>query len=162
MESITFHYNIIYNPQVAGCEYNYIIYNPQVAGCEYNYIIYNPQVAGCEYNYIIYNPQVAGCEYNYIIYNPQVAGCEYNYIIYNPQVAGCEYNYIIYNPQVADDYLGLDVLSSQMDVNTSNFRRVPGLPVYGMSQPSREVSRSRDKTLIHVTMCPWHDVIMPV
>ncbi|ELU18315.1 hypothetical protein CAPTEDRAFT_211077, partial [Capitella teleta] len=39
---------------------------------------------------------------------------------------------------VADDYLGLDVLSSQMDVKTSNFRRVPGLPVYGMAQPSRE------------------------
>lgn len=41
--------------------------------------------------------------------------------------------------QVADDYLGLDVLSSHMDVKTSNFRRVPGLPVYGMAQPSREV-----------------------
>ena len=43
--------------------------------------------------------------------------------------------------QVADDYIGLDVLSSQMDVKVSNFRRVPGIPVYGMAQPSREVQR---------------------
>ena len=41
--------------------------------------------------------------------------------------------------QVADDYLGLDVLSSQMDVKTSNFRGMQGLPIYGMAQPSREV-----------------------
>ncbi|XP_071829664.1 paladin-like isoform X2 [Apostichopus japonicus] len=39
---------------------------------------------------------------------------------------------------VADDYLGLDVLSSQREVKVSNFRRVPGLPVYGMSQPNSE------------------------
>ncbi|XP_041485535.1 paladin-like [Lytechinus variegatus] len=37
---------------------------------------------------------------------------------------------------VADDYVGLDVLSSQREVGTSNFRKVPGLPVYGMAQPS--------------------------
>ena len=41
--------------------------------------------------------------------------------------------------QVADDYIGLDVLSSQMDVKTSNFRGIQGLPIYGMAQPSREV-----------------------
>ncbi|CAH1794464.1 unnamed protein product [Owenia fusiformis] len=39
---------------------------------------------------------------------------------------------------VADDYWGLDVLSSQMDVKVSNFRRIPSLPVYGSAQPSRE------------------------
>ncbi|XP_071498608.1 paladin-like [Diadema antillarum] len=37
---------------------------------------------------------------------------------------------------VADDYVGLDVLSSQRDVGVSNFRKVPGLPVYGMAQPN--------------------------
>ncbi|RUS88534.1 hypothetical protein EGW08_003710 [Elysia chlorotica] len=38
---------------------------------------------------------------------------------------------------VSDDYIGLDVLSSQMDVKVSNFRRLMGLPVYGMAQPTR-------------------------
>ncbi|XP_064616036.1 paladin-like [Liolophura sinensis] len=38
---------------------------------------------------------------------------------------------------VSDDYIGLDVLSSQMDVQVSNFRKVTGLPVYGMAQPNR-------------------------
>ena len=41
--------------------------------------------------------------------------------------------------QVADEYIGLDVLSSQMDVKTSNFRRVPALQIYGCAQPSRQV-----------------------
>ena len=40
---------------------------------------------------------------------------------------------------MADDYCGLDVLSSQMDVKTSNFRRVPALPIYGCAQPSSQV-----------------------
>jgi len=44
--------------------------------------------------------------------------------------------------QVADDYCGLDVLSSQMDVKTSNFRRVPALPIYGCAQPCSQVSTS--------------------
>ncbi|XP_031574791.1 paladin-like isoform X3 [Actinia tenebrosa] len=39
---------------------------------------------------------------------------------------------------VADEYLGIDVLSTQREVQVSNFRKVPGLPVYGMSQPARE------------------------
>ncbi|XP_033644456.1 paladin-like [Asterias rubens] len=39
---------------------------------------------------------------------------------------------------VADEYLGLDVLSSQRDVKASNFRRVPGLPVFGMAQSGRD------------------------
>jgi len=43
---------------------------------------------------------------------------------------------------VADDHIGLDVLSSQMDVKTSNFRRVPALPIYGCAQPSSRVSQS--------------------
>ena len=34
----------------------------------------------------------------------------------------------------------MDVLSSQMDVKTSNFRQVKGTCIYGMAQPSREVS----------------------
>ncbi|GFR60006.1 paladin-like [Elysia marginata] len=38
---------------------------------------------------------------------------------------------------VGDDYIGLDVLSSQMDVKVSNFRRLMGLPIYGMAQPTR-------------------------
>ncbi|XP_012936658.1 paladin [Aplysia californica] len=38
---------------------------------------------------------------------------------------------------VADDYIGLDVLSSHMDVKVSNFRRLMGLPVFGMAQPTR-------------------------
>lgn len=41
--------------------------------------------------------------------------------------------------QVADEYIGLDVLGSHMDVKSSNFRRVPGLPIYGVAQTSREV-----------------------
>jgi len=45
--------------------------------------------------------------------------------------------------QVADDYIGLDVLSSQMDVKTSNFRRVPALPIYGCAQPSSKVMSQR-------------------
>ncbi|XP_041362865.1 paladin-like isoform X2 [Gigantopelta aegis] len=38
---------------------------------------------------------------------------------------------------VADNYVGLDVLSSQMDVRVSNFRRLQGLPIFGMAQPAR-------------------------
>ena len=41
--------------------------------------------------------------------------------------------------QVADEHIYMDELSSQMDVKVSNFRRVPGLPVYGMAQPNTEV-----------------------
>jgi len=44
--------------------------------------------------------------------------------------------------QVADNFVGLDVLSTFSDVKTNNFRRFPSLPVYGMAQPSREVSQS--------------------
>ncbi|XP_025089894.1 paladin-like [Pomacea canaliculata] len=39
---------------------------------------------------------------------------------------------------VADNYIGLDVLSSRMDVKVANFRRLMGLPVYGMAQPARD------------------------
>ncbi|KAL5018749.1 hypothetical protein ScPMuIL_004471 [Solemya velum] len=41
---------------------------------------------------------------------------------------------------VYDDYIGLDVLSSQMDVRASNFRRIStrGLAIYGMAQPARD------------------------
>uniref|UniRef100_A0ABM0LZR8 Paladin-like n=1 Tax=Saccoglossus kowalevskii TaxID=10224 RepID=A0ABM0LZR8_SACKO len=39
---------------------------------------------------------------------------------------------------VADDYIGLDVLSSTREVKVSNFRKCPGLNVYGMAQPCRE------------------------
>ncbi|XP_074649067.1 paladin-like [Tubulanus polymorphus] len=39
---------------------------------------------------------------------------------------------------VMDDYICLDVLSSQMDVKVSNFRRIQALPVYGMAQPCRQ------------------------
>ena len=47
--------------------------------------------------------------------------------------------------QVADDYISLDVLSTQMDVRASNFRRinVKGLAVYGMAQPGRHVRKIR-------------------
>ncbi|CAG5127468.1 unnamed protein product, partial [Candidula unifasciata] len=38
---------------------------------------------------------------------------------------------------VSDEYIGLDVLSSQMEVKVSNFRRLMGLPIYGMAQPTR-------------------------
>jgi len=51
--------------------------------------------------------------------------------------------------QVADDYIGLDVLSSQMDVKTSNFRRVPALPIYGCAQPSYQVP---DRQTEHVLL----------
>ncbi|XP_071131530.1 paladin-like isoform X1 [Mytilus edulis] len=40
---------------------------------------------------------------------------------------------------VADEYIGLDVLSTQSDVMVSNFRRIniKGFPIYGMAQPAR-------------------------
>ena len=45
------------------------------------------------------------------------------------------------NFQVSDDYIGLDVLSTQSDVMVSNFRKIniKGFPVYGMAQPARHV-----------------------
>eukprot|EP00057_Strongylocentrotus_purpuratus_P033579 XP_791972.4 PREDICTED: paladin [Strongylocentrotus purpuratus] len=46
--------------------------------------------------------------------------------------------------QVADDFVGLDVLRSQREVGTSNFRKVPGLPVYGMAQPSSKGQSARE------------------
>ncbi|XP_070185653.1 paladin-like [Littorina saxatilis] len=39
---------------------------------------------------------------------------------------------------VSDSYIGLDVLGSMRDVQVANFRRVMGLPVYGMAQPARD------------------------
>ncbi len=42
--------------------------------------------------------------------------------------------------KVADDYIGLDVLSSQSDVRVANFRKLLALPIYGMAQASRDVS----------------------
>lgn len=39
---------------------------------------------------------------------------------------------------VADEQVSLDVLSTQREVEVSNFRKVPGLPIYGMCQPSRQ------------------------
>ncbi|XP_032236615.2 paladin isoform X3 [Nematostella vectensis] len=39
---------------------------------------------------------------------------------------------------VADEEFGMDVLSTQREVEVSNFRKVPGLPVYGMCQPNRK------------------------
>lgn len=41
--------------------------------------------------------------------------------------------------QVADDYLAPDVLSTVKEMKVANFRRVPKMPVYGMSQPTSEV-----------------------
>lgn len=45
--------------------------------------------------------------------------------------------------QVADVYIGLDVMSSQMDVRVPNFRKLnlKGFSVYGMAQPARDVSK---------------------
>ena len=45
----------------------------------------------------------------------------------------------LFSLQVADDFIGLDVLSSFPDVKVANFRKVPGINVYGMAQPCREV-----------------------
>lgn len=44
--------------------------------------------------------------------------------------------------QVADNYIGLDILSTQMDVKVSNFRKIniKGFNIYGMAQPGRDVS----------------------
>ncbi|OWF42203.1 Paladin [Mizuhopecten yessoensis] len=41
---------------------------------------------------------------------------------------------------VADDYVGLDLLSTQSDVRVSNFRKIniSGMSVYGMAQPARD------------------------
>ncbi|XP_021367570.1 paladin-like, partial [Mizuhopecten yessoensis] len=42
--------------------------------------------------------------------------------------------------EVADDYVGLDLLSTQSDVRVSNFRKIniSGMSVYGMAQPARD------------------------
>ncbi|CAL1539551.1 unnamed protein product [Lymnaea stagnalis] len=49
-----------------------------------------------------------------------------------PSLLSSQHRYLVY-----DEYIGLDVLSSQMDVKVSNFRRLMGLPIYGMAQPTR-------------------------
>ena len=56
---------------------------------------------------------------------------------------------------MADSYIGLDVLSSKMDVKVANFRRLMGLPVYGMAQPARDVS---GQTTVN-KRAPIHDII---
>ena len=45
-------------------------------------------------------------------------------------------------PQVSDEYLAPDLLSTVKDMKVANFRRVPKMPVYGMSQPNTEVHLS--------------------
>ncbi|XP_069011490.1 paladin isoform X1 [Embiotoca jacksoni] len=41
---------------------------------------------------------------------------------------------------VADEYLAPDVLSTMKEMKAVNFRRVPKMPVYGMSQPTSEAT----------------------
>ncbi|XP_075999749.1 paladin isoform X2 [Genypterus blacodes] len=41
---------------------------------------------------------------------------------------------------VADEYLAPDVLSTVKEMKVANFRRVPKMPVYGMSQPTSEAT----------------------
>ncbi|XP_055877580.1 paladin-like isoform X2 [Biomphalaria glabrata] len=50
-----------------------------------------------------------------------------------PSLLSSQHRVLVY-----DDYIGLDVLSSQMDIKVSNFRRLMGLPIYGMAQPTRK------------------------
>lgn len=57
--------------------------------------------------------------------------------------------------QVADVYIGLDVMSSQMDVRVPNFRKLnlKGFSVYGMAQPARDVSKQGNKRISVRAMC---------
>uniref|UniRef100_A0A8C6TJT0 Phosphatase domain containing paladin 1a n=1 Tax=Neogobius melanostomus TaxID=47308 RepID=A0A8C6TJT0_9GOBI len=50
--------------------------------------------------------------------------------------------------QVADEYLAPDLLSTVKEMKAANFRRVPKMPVYGMSQPNTEASAA---VLSHLT-----------
>ncbi|XP_055005999.1 paladin [Boleophthalmus pectinirostris] len=49
---------------------------------------------------------------------------------------------------VSDEYLAPDLLSTVKEMKAANFRRVPKMPVYGMSQPNTEASAS---VLSHLT-----------
>uniref|UniRef100_A0A8C6WPE0 Paladin n=1 Tax=Neogobius melanostomus TaxID=47308 RepID=A0A8C6WPE0_9GOBI len=49
---------------------------------------------------------------------------------------------------VADEYLAPDLLSTVKEMKAANFRRVPKMPVYGMSQPNTEASAA---VLSHLT-----------
>uniref|UniRef100_A0A672YNH9 Paladin n=1 Tax=Sphaeramia orbicularis TaxID=375764 RepID=A0A672YNH9_9TELE len=49
---------------------------------------------------------------------------------------------------VADEYLAPDVLSTVKEMKAANFRRVPKMPVYGMSQPTSEATAA---VLAHLT-----------
>ena len=44
--------------------------------------------------------------------------------------------------QVSDNYVGLDLLGSQLDLRVANFRKIniKTIPVYGMAQPTNDVS----------------------
>ena len=44
--------------------------------------------------------------------------------------------------QVSDNYVGLDLLGTQMDLRVANFRKIniKTIPVYGMAQPTNDVS----------------------
>lgn len=42
--------------------------------------------------------------------------------------------------QVADEYLAPDVLSTIKQMKVANFRRVPKMSIYGMAQPTSEVT----------------------
>ena len=57
--------------------------------------------------------------------------------------------------QVADVYIGLDVMSSQMDVRVPNFRKLnlKGFSVYGMAQPARDVSQHSWRSFGQCAMC---------
>uniref|UniRef100_A0A8C6TJM6 Phosphatase domain containing paladin 1a n=1 Tax=Neogobius melanostomus TaxID=47308 RepID=A0A8C6TJM6_9GOBI len=50
--------------------------------------------------------------------------------------------------RVADEYLAPDLLSTVKEMKAANFRRVPKMPVYGMSQPNTEASAA---VLSHLT-----------
>lgn len=49
---------------------------------------------------------------------------------------------------VSDEYLAPDLLSTVKEMKAANFRRVPKMPVYGMSQPNTEASAA---VLSHLT-----------
>ena len=46
--------------------------------------------------------------------------------------------------QVSDNYVGLDLLGTQLDLRVGNFRKIniKTIPVYGMAQPTNDVSEA--------------------
>ncbi|WAQ96830.1 PALD-like protein [Mya arenaria] len=72
----------------------------------------------------------------------------------------CFYSYV--SDEVSDNYVGLDLLGSQLDVRVANFRKIniKAIPVYGMAQPTSDGLSKVVNHLLNLKVRHTHVVVV--